>query len=171
MIIWASCIPYRFEKGIEDEFNNHRLYYTTTKDFIRFAPTRLLIDPGFSCIDAILVHRGKSDYVMVLKDNTRPNRNLKTALANRANGSWRDVSDTFSESFAEGPSAVHLSQGYIIYYDRYQQKDFGAQLTTDFKHFKDISSQVHIPELHKHGTIIQVPKKTVLKIIKASQSK
>lgn len=171
MIVWASCVPYRFEKGIEDEFNNHRLYYTMTKDFIHFSPTRLLIDPGFSCIDAILIHRSKSDYVMVLKDNTRPNRNLKVAFSNRATGPWHDVSATFSESFAEGPSFVKLPMGYVIYYDRYQQKDFGAVLTTDFKHFEDISHQVRIPELHKHGTIIKVPKKTVSRIIKASRAR
>ncbi|MBQ4249339.1 MAG: class I tRNA ligase family protein, partial [Clostridia bacterium] len=33
----------------EDEYNNHRLYYTTTKDFKTFGETKLLIDPGFSC--------------------------------------------------------------------------------------------------------------------------
>jgi len=26
VIIWASCIPGKFEKGIEDENNNHRMY-------------------------------------------------------------------------------------------------------------------------------------------------
>lgn len=26
MIVWASCIPGKFERGIEDENNNHRLY-------------------------------------------------------------------------------------------------------------------------------------------------
>ena len=31
MVVWASCVPGRFEKGIEEENNNHRLYYITTK--------------------------------------------------------------------------------------------------------------------------------------------
>ena len=33
MVVWASCVPGRFEKGIEEENNNHRLYYITTKRF------------------------------------------------------------------------------------------------------------------------------------------
>ena len=33
IVIWASTIPFRFEKGIEEEKNNHRMYYVTTKDF------------------------------------------------------------------------------------------------------------------------------------------
>ena len=54
MIVWASCIPGKFERGIEDENNNHRLYYTKTKDFTTFTPTKLLFDPGFSVIDAVI---------------------------------------------------------------------------------------------------------------------
>lgn len=41
IIIWASTIPHRFARGIEDENNNHRMYYTTTKDFRSFTGCRL----------------------------------------------------------------------------------------------------------------------------------
>src|SRR5215216_1140650 len=41
IIIWASTIPFRFARGIEDEDNNHRMYYTTTKDFKTFSDTKL----------------------------------------------------------------------------------------------------------------------------------
>ena len=40
IIIWASCIPGRFERGIEEDSNNHRMYYTTTKDFKTFSVTQ-----------------------------------------------------------------------------------------------------------------------------------
>ncbi len=33
IIIWASGIPGKFPDGQEEHRNNHRLYYTTTKDF------------------------------------------------------------------------------------------------------------------------------------------
>ena len=34
MVVWASCVPSQhFALGIEDEKNNHRLYYSVTKDF------------------------------------------------------------------------------------------------------------------------------------------
>ena len=38
IIIWASTIPFRFPKGQEEERNNHRMYYTVTKDFKTFSP-------------------------------------------------------------------------------------------------------------------------------------
>ncbi|WP_229655442.1 family 43 glycosylhydrolase [Pedobacter puniceum] len=96
IIIWASTIPYRFEKGIEEEQNNHRMYYTTTKDFKTFTPTKLFIDPGFSVIDAVIVKRAQQDYVLVLKDNTRPNRNMKVAFAKHPLGPYNQVSDAFT---------------------------------------------------------------------------
>lgn len=161
MIVWASCVPFKFEKGMEEEYNNHRLYYTTTKDFQHFTPAKLLMDPGFSTIDATLLKRGKGDYVMVLKDNTRLNRNLKISFARSPYGPWSPASDSFTENFVEGPSVAKVKKGYLIYYDRYRKLDFGAMFTTDFKHFTDATSKVSVPPLHKHGTIFKASSKIV----------
>ena len=85
-VVWASTIPYKFERGIEEERNNHRLYYTKTKDFVEFTPTELFYDPGFSSIDAVIVKRAPSDYVLVFKDNTRPERNILAAFGKTPTG-------------------------------------------------------------------------------------
>ena len=166
VIVWASCIPGKFPDGQEEHKNNHRLYYTTTKDFKRFAPAKLMIEPGFSCIDATLVKRGKNDYVMVLKDNTRPERDIKVAYAKSPYGPWSKASEPFTGKMMEGPTVLkltpHLSpltsykDGWLIYYDRYQLKDFGAHFTKDFVSFEDVSDKVSVPDLHKHGTIFEV---------------
>ena len=168
MIVWASCVPYRFEKGIEDEHNNHRLYYSLTKDFQTFTPGHLLMDPGFSSIDATIVKRGRSDYVMVLKDNTHPNRNLRVSTSKDPLGPWSTASEPFTEEFVEGPTIIVLNNGYLIYYDRYKKYDFGASFTTDFKHFEDYSDRISIPPLHKHGTIFKAPARIIKNLIKAS---
>lgn len=162
MIVWASCVPTRnFDVGIEDPKNNHRLYYVTTRDFKTFSKAKLLIDPGFSCIDATLVKRGQDDYVMVLKDNTRPNRNIKVSFAKHPEGPWSKASKPFTGELMEGPTVAKTKDSYLIYYDRYRLKDFGCSETTDFVHFEDISDRVSVPPLHKHGTIFKAPKKVV----------
>jgi len=163
IIIWASCIPGKFPDGQEEHRNNHRLYYTTTKDFKTFAPTKLMIDPGFSCIDATLVKRAKYDYVMVLKDNTRPERDIKVAYAKSPYGPWSKASEPFTGKMMEGPTTVKVTRkvdksienGWLIYYDRYRLFDFGAHYTKDFVTFEDVSDQTTIPPLHKHGTIFE----------------
>jgi hypothetical protein len=159
IIVFASCIPNRFEKGIEDENNNHRLYYVTTADFITFSETKLYLDPKFSVIDAVIIKRAAKDYVLVLKDNTRPERNIKVAFADDPLGPWKNISHPFTEKFTEGPSVAKVKDGYLIYYDAYQNKKYEASFTKDFKTFIKADSLISVPEGHKHGTIIQVKKK------------
>ena len=196
VIIWASCIPGRFPDGQEDHKNNHRLYYTTTKDFKTFAPAKLMIDPGFSCIDATLVDTkaagekpvmGKYRYVMVLKDNTRPERDIKVAYSKSPYGPWTKASEPFTGKMMEGPTVLRLDSpigkgeaansktvnslsangkaGWLIYYDRYELKDFGAHYTRDFVKFEDVSKQVSVPVLHKHGTVFKAPERIVSNLL------
>jgi hypothetical protein len=167
IIVWASCIPGRFAKGQEDENNNHRLYYTTTKDFVNFTETRLFLDPGFSAIDAVIVKRAAQDYVLVVKDNTRPERNIKVGFANNPIGPYQNISAPFSDHFTEGPSVVKLKGQWLISFDSYKKKIYESVITSDFVHFRNVTDSVHIPEGHKHGTIVPVQKKTIKKLLKA----
>jgi Glycosyl hydrolases family 43 len=171
MIIWASTIPGRFNRGIEEDSNNHRMYMTTTRDFKTFSPTKLFLDPGFSVIDAVIVKRAANDYVLVLKDNTRPNRNIKVAFGNKAEGPYNNVSAPFTESFTEGPSVVKLDNEWLIYFDAYRKKTYDAVKTSDFKTFTDVSNQVKLPEGHKHGTIFTVKKRTLDRLLKQMNRK
>jgi len=166
MIVWASCVPGKFENGEEDEYNNHRLYYLTTRDFETFSETKLFFDPGFSVIDAVIVKRNQNDYVLVLKDNTRPNRNLRVAFAKSPVGPYTDISDPFTGEFIEGPTVTKVGEDYLIYFDMYRVKKYGAMKTSDFIHFDDITDKISIPDGHKHGTITKVPFATVDKLKK-----
>ena len=166
VIIWASAIPFRFAKGIEEEENNHRMYSITTKDFISFSKPKLFLDPGFSVIDAVIVKRASKNYVLVLKDNTRPNRNLKVAFAKDALGPYENVSETFSPKLTEGPTVVKVKNDWLIYFDAYGQKIYSAYKTADFKTFKDVTAEVSIPEGHKHGTIIKVKRRVIKNLLK-----
>ena len=159
VIIWASTIPFRFPKGQEEEKNNHRMYYTMTKDFKEFLPTKVFLDPGFSVIDCVIVKRGAGDYVLILKDNTRPNRNIKVAFGKTALGPYENISEPFTGSFTEGPTVVKVKNDWLIFYDAYRDKRYDALRTKDFKTFEHIDSLVKIPEGHKHGTIFTADKK------------
>ncbi|HEY6505372.1 MAG TPA: glycoside hydrolase family 43 protein [Chitinophagaceae bacterium] len=165
IIIWASCIPGRFERGIEEDSNNHRMYVTTSRDFKTFSPAKLFLDPGFSVIDAVIVKKAAKDYVLVLKDNTRPERDIKVAFSDSPLGPWKNVSKAFTENFTEGPSVVKVKDEWLIYYDSYRKKIYDASATKDFVHFDTITTKVKLPEGHKHGTIVLVKRKTVKKLL------
>lgn len=164
IIVWASCLPGKFEKGVEDENNNHRLYFTTTKNFKDYTETKLFLDPKFSVIDAVIVKRKKDDYVLVLKDNTRPERNIKVAFGTTPLGPWTNISKPFSDNFTEGPSVVKLKDEWLIYYDSYRKKIYEAVATKDFLTFENVTTSVKVPEGHKHGTIVPVKKKVIKKL-------
>jgi hypothetical protein len=166
IIVWASTIPFKFPKGAEEEKNNHRLYYTTTRDFKKFSKTKLFFDPGYSVIDALLVKRGKKDYVMVVKDNTRPMRNIKVAFSHKVKGPYFDVSEPFTPLFCEGPSAIKVGNNWLIYYDSYKAGIYGCAKTTDFKTFTDATGEVQVPKGHKHGTIIKVKEEYLNNLLK-----
>lgn len=169
MIIWASCIPGKFPDYKEDHYNNHRLYYVTTKDFKKFSKAKVLIDPDFSSIDATLVKRGKDDYVMVLKDNSRDQRNIKVAFAKSPYGPWSKASEPFTESFCEGPSTAMVNGWYYIYYDSYRHGIYGAARTKDFKNFQDQTGAVKFPVGHKHGTVFMADEEIVKNLIKENR--
>ncbi|WNH09455.1 glycoside hydrolase family 43 protein [Thalassobellus suaedae] len=170
IIIWASTIPFRFEKGIEEEKNNHRMYYVTTKDFKTFSDTKLFLDPGFSVIDCVIVKRGQDDYALIIKDNTRPNRNLKVAFGKTPLGPFENVSEPYSGYLSEGPTVLKQNGKYIIYYDNYGEKNYKAVQTSDFKTFEDISAQIRLPEYHKHGTITTISKSVLKSLIEKSKT-
>jgi hypothetical protein len=164
VIVWSSTVPYKFDKGQEDEMNNHRLYYATTKDFMSFSMAKLFYDPGYSVIDAVIVKRAKRDYVLVFKDNTRPMRNLKVAFGKSALGPWENASEPITPAdwgFCEGPSVMKVGNEYLIYFDGYTQKFYGALKTTDFVTFTNATPQTAIPEGHKHGTICKAKQKVL----------
>ncbi|HMM01403.1 MULTISPECIES: glycoside hydrolase family 43 protein [unclassified Dysgonomonas] len=164
IIVWASTIPFKFEKGMEAEDNNHRLYYTRTKDFKDFSKAELLYDPGYSSIDAVIVKRDSTDYVLVFKDNTRPERNMRIAFGKTAIGPYGNQSEKFTENFTEGPSVVKAGDEWLIYFDAYRKKSYDAVSTKDFKTFTDINDKISIPIGHKHGTIFKAPE-SVLKAL------
>jgi hypothetical protein len=160
VIMWASTIPGRFPDFQEKHDNNHRLYFTTTRDFINFTPGALFMDPGFSVIDPFVLKAGKN-YVLVCKDNSRPYLNLRVAFSQSPLGPWQDVSTPFTQKFTEGPCALKVGDDWLIFFDAYREKIYGAMKTHNFKTFTDITKEVSFPQGHKHGTAIRVPREVL----------
>lgn len=166
IIVWASTIPGRYPDHLEHPDNNHRLYYTTTRDFTNFAPEKLFFEPGYSVIDGFIVKAGNR-YVLIHKDNTRPELNLRVAFAASPLGPWGEISPPFTRKFTEGPCALKLGDDWLVYFDAYHEKIYGAVKTRDFRKFTDISREVSFPAGHKHGTALRVPREILAGLLNA----
>jgi len=194
IICWASTIPGRFPDHLESSTNNHRMYYTTTRDFQTFTPTKLFLDPDFSVIDCQLLStrssrresaqtstkasdgansrslRNTNSYFLLLKDNTRPQRNIRVAFGDTPLGPWRDISPPFTDKLTEGPTSLKLGDDWLIYFDSYGTKSYGAVHTRDFQTFTNVTSEMTFPEGLKHGTVFTATKKDLDYLWKVSNS-
>lgn len=180
-IIWSSSInPKDYTEADKLGTNScHRLWYTTTKDFRRFAPARRYYDPGFNSIDAFLVKRAPKDYALIVKDNRKPGfSNLFCALATSPRGPFHTADNapvgttpttTFGRTYSEGPCAVKLGEDWLIYFDQYHPQGFAAVRTRDFRSFTP-ETNIRVPVEHKHGTIIKVSRQIVDGLLKAVAS-
>ncbi|CAD0008949.1 alpha/beta hydrolase fold domain-containing protein [Flavobacterium chungangense] len=164
MIYWASTIDGKFleTKSEEEKGYNHRIYYTTTKDFKKFSKTKLLYEPGFNVIDASIV-KTEDGFTMYLKDETKVpvQKNLKIATSKKLEGPYTKASDPITGNYwAEGPTAIQISNEWIVYFDKYTQKKYGAVKQTS-KGWEDISDEVSFPKGTRHGTVIKVPSEVI----------
>lgn len=151
----------------------HRIFYTTTKDFEHFDETKLLFDPGCSCIDAFILKDGSSGYLLFFKDERgneadeklNPNwQNIRMALSNNMYGPYGNITGPITsngegEWHNEGPCAVKFKDEYFLFYDHHSGDTyFGAVKSDDLKEWSDISHKMNFPDGTKHGSIIKVNK-------------
>lgn len=170
LIFWATTIPGRFSEteGQGDGENNHRIYYTATRDFKTFSDTKLFYDPGFNVIDSTIIKAGER-YVMFLKNETLTpeEKNIRIATADRPEGPWSPASSAISGDYwAEGPSSIFWKGYWYVYFDKYMTHQYGALRSADLKQWEDVSSQIFMPEGIRHGTVFAAPR-TVLEQLRA----
>jgi predicted GH43/DUF377 family glycosyl hydrolase len=160
MIYWASTIRGRFpQKDTAAESGyNHRMYYVTTKDFKMFSKTKLLYDPHFSVIDATIVRNGKR-WIMFLKNETRfpVEKNIRVATSKKLKGPYSKPGAPVTGNYwAEGPTATKIDGQWIVYFDKYRDRKYGAVSSSDLVHWADISDKVSFPPGVRHGTVFKI---------------
>jgi lysophospholipase L1-like esterase len=167
VIFWATTIPGRFpetdgqsRQGPPNPGLNHRMYAVTTKDFVTFSETRLFFDQGFNVIDVSIAKDGKR-YVMFLKDETdKPfvqQKKLRVTTAESPTGPWKTVSPPITGDYwAEGPSPLKIGDSWIVYFDRYMQRAYGAVVSRNLERWEDVSAAVRFPKGVRHGTALRV---------------
>lgn len=170
LIYWASTITNSFpqkDTSAEGRRNNHRMYYTTTKDFKTFSATKLFYEPGFSVIDASIVKAGNKDYVMFLKNETRSpvEKNIRIARSKKLTKTFGAPSAPITGNYwAEGPTAIKIGNQWIVYFDKYTQHAYGAVASTDLLNWTDISDKVTFPKGIRHGTVFTITKQEFIKL-------
>ena len=166
VIYWASTIKENGEWKTEPgEKYDHRMYYTTTKDFKTFSPAKIFFDPGHNVID-VTIQKKDGKYYMLYKDERiwpKAKKELSVAVSDHAAGPYIPTGDKpFATDWVEGPAVCPLSDGsYVVYMDAYTRHRYEAKRTRDFHTWEDVTDCISIPKDAKHGSIITVSEEFV----------
>jgi hypothetical protein len=170
IVFWATTIPGRFPRAAPEAAPsngyNHRIYATTTRDWLTFTPAHIWFDPGFSCIDSTIAHDG-ARWIMIFKDerSAPAGKRLRLEFAKSASGPWTGLTAPFTEDWVEGPSAVRIGREWWIYFDHYARpQHYGAVRTRDWKTFEDMTDLVIFPGDHRHGTVVKIDQATARRL-------
>ena len=160
MIYWSTTISGKFPEtaNTAEEDWNHRIYYTTTKDFENFSETKLLYDPGFNVIDAVIV-KEDHEYLMVVKNETKfpeVKKDLHISKSEALAHGYGPAGEAITDHWVEGPTITKAGDKWIIYFDRYRAQQMGAIASDDLENWEDISSQISFPDSTRHGTVFKV---------------
>ena len=172
LIFWASTVSDSFTNTSDqtEDGYNHRMYYTTTKDFDNFSETKLFVEPGFNVIDATIA-KNENEYFMIIKDETLLPE-AKKSLHILFSGNLYDwnvpFSDAISWSWVEGPAVTKLGDDWLVYFDQYRKGKFGALKSNDLENWEDISNAISFPDGVRHGTVFKVSKKELSSLKKYS---
>lgn len=168
MIFWSTTIPGRFPETEQEGEHNHRMYYTTTKDFVDFSKTKLFYEQGFNVIDGTLV-RENGEYILFLKDETRypPEKNIRMAKSEDLTKNYGKASEPITGDYwAEGPTPIKIGEHWIVYFDKYRKHAMGAARSRDLKNWEDISEQIVFPKGTRHGTVFKVSGEVLHNLLK-----
>ncbi|SOE20899.1 Glycosyl hydrolases family 43 [Spirosomataceae bacterium TFI 002] len=165
MIYWATTIPEKFTetKLSGDNKNNHRMYYVTTSDFVNFSDTKLLIDPGFNCIDAT-IQKIDNEWVMFLKNETKipvAEKNIVVGKSQKLTGPYTIDRNPISENWVEGPTYTKTKLGHTLIFDGYTRHQMEGIASADLKTWRSIKDEISFPKGTRHGTIFKVKKKVL----------
>lgn len=177
LILWSTTVPGKFpdtdgqsNQGPPAPGKNHRIYCLTTKDFETFGESRLFYNDGFNVIDATIV-KDKDRYVMFLKDETNlpfvPQKTIRMALSKRAQGPYSSASKPITGNYwCEGPSAIKIGDNWCVYFDKYIEGAYGVVTSKDLENWEDISDRAVSPKSCNHGTVFEVPREILDKLLK-----
>lgn len=165
LIVWATTVPGRFPETDNQDKYNHRLYSITTKDFRKFTEPKLFYNPGFNSIDGTIL-KANGKYHLVFKDERPGRKNLRIALADKAEGPYGAASEPISGDWVEGPSVIKVEERWLVYFDHYHNPQYyGALESRDLEHWQDVSAKVSFPQGHRHGTALQVNEQVLGKLL------
>jgi hypothetical protein len=175
LIFWSSMLRNDMfpPSPVPGTTSANRIWYVTTKDFETISEAKVFFDPGYPCIDAMMMKDGDT-YRLVFKDS-RANKarggpvqpeyqNIRMATATSPYGPFGDITAPITgygtgKWCNEGPTAIRVGEWFYCFYDHHAPPlYYGATRSRDLATWEDASEMFDFPPKTKHGHIFRMPK-------------
>ncbi len=174
LVFWSSKIP--STQNVPNNDNTHRVYYCTTKDFVKFGETKVWMDlknqsgRTISVIDATAIKVGDTYYRFKKNEATEAHRSGMPSTgkyvilekSNSLHGEWTEIKSSMSQiSGVEGPTCFKMNgeDKWCLFLDDFGGKGYFPMITSDLSsgEFKQLSSSEYsLPSVMRHGSVINL---------------
>ena len=174
IVFWSSKIP--SSQNVANNDNTHRVYYCTTKDFVRFSDTKVWMElknqsgRTISVIDAMAIKVGDTYYRFKKNEATEAHKSGmpssgKYIIMEKSNsllGQWTEINSDMSQiSGVEGPTCFKMNDEdkWCLFLDDFGGKGYYPLITSDLSSgkFTQLSSnQYSLPSVMRHGSVINL---------------
>ena len=147
-----------FSSVVEGRQAGNRIYCAYTSDFKTLSRPAIFFDPGFDSIDATIL-QARGQYHLIFKDERESplKKHVLMASSRSLEGPWTNLTEPFTETWSEGPSALQVGNSYIVYFDHYRQPQrYSAVGSIDLINFHSLADQVSFPPGARHGSFLRI---------------
>lgn len=163
-VIWSSVVDSDAEeRDWRETAQEQRIWHTTTADFTEFAPSSLFFDPGHAVIDATVGVAGDR-FVMAYKDERgandldTPHKHIMLTTFERPGGPFSPPVGPVSPSPVEGPSLFRRGEEWVLIFDHFLERRYGALATRDLTdHTSWEPADLVLPVGMRHASVARLP--------------
>jgi hypothetical protein len=92
------------------------------------------------------------------------------AYAKRLTGPYSAAGAPITGNYwAEGPTSLKIGEEWLVYFDKYRDRKYGAVRSKDLVHWEDISETVSFPKGARHGTVLVLTKEEFDRLVRTAQ--
>ncbi len=153
LVYWSSS---HGKEGWDDS----RIWCARTRDFQSLSEPRVLLDPGYTVIDASIVQHDGT-FQMFVKDERfgylhGEHRFIQIATAPHLDGPYEVVTEAITPQLSEGPFAFWLEerQGWMLIYDRCMENRYEALFSRDLQNWEE--QKVQFPLDARHASVLRI---------------
>ncbi len=165
LVYWSSSFG---PHGWDDS----RIWCARTRDFESFTSAQLMLDPGFTVIDATIVPEGDG-WAMFVKDERfghvhGEHRYIQKAVAERIDGPYTLVGEPITETLCEGPATFRLPDGrWGLAYDRCMADDYALFASRDLEQWEPVP-EARFPANARHGSVVEIGRDEIDRLLRAA---